>query len=78
MHLENPSCLEIKTVFRVNPNPFGPTDVTLRYLDGLTKQSQDFLLELTIRTRMVIWCAYKVPSTTKGFILDGLIRPPTI
>ena len=75
--LESPSCLEIKHVVRINPNPFTPTEVTSRYLDGLTKQSQEFLHKLMIKTRTVIWCAYKVPSTTEGFILDGLIRPPT-
>jgi len=75
--LESPSCLEIKHVVKVNPNPFPPTEVTRKYLRGLTHQSQDFLLKLMIKTKTVIWCAYKVPSTTEGFILDGLIRPPT-
>jgi len=75
--LAYPSCLEINHVFKINPNPFAPTDVSDRYLEGLTQQSQDILLNLMIKTKNLINCAYKVPTETRGFLLDGLIRPPT-
>lgn len=75
--LSYPSCLELDRVFRINPKPFQLKDVSDRYLDGLTKQSQDFLWNLAVKTGYLVNCAYKVPTQTSGYLLDGLVRPPT-
>jgi hypothetical protein len=78
--LARPSCLEIFKVEQASPNPNIRMlkDVSSTYLDGLTQKSQDFLLQLEINTNQVISAAYKVPSTTKGFVLDGLVSQITI
>jgi len=73
--LEMPSCLEASSVYSgFTKGPIRPVDVTNKYLNGRTKTSKDFLMNLLLKTNGLIQCAYKVPSIEEGLILDGIVK----
>jgi len=69
---EHPSCLMLKTVGMYGPKVTQPK--LIKYVEGVTEISQDFMIGVRAITKGITEIFYKALRGSQNYVLDGLVE----